>query len=114
MGRKIPHARVWALVRKQFAQPGSDGRDRKRRIRALRPAEMRADRDVGCVVQEQVLQRGQRRTNARVVGHASLLERDVQIRPDEDALPRDVGLADGARPAHYAGSLPIRSTSRHE
>ena len=66
------------------------------------------------VVQEEVLERGQRCADARVVGDAAVLERDVQIRPDENALSGDVGLANGARPVHYAGSLPIRSTSRHE
>jgi phosphoglycerate kinase len=46
---------------------------------------------------EQQPQRRQRGTDARVVGDAAVLQRDVQVGADEDRLPRDVGLLDGAR-----------------
>ena len=57
-----------ALVRKELAEPRGDRRDRERRIRPFRAAEMRADRDVRRAAIEQILQRRQRRADARVVG----------------------------------------------
>ena len=55
------------------------GRHRERRVRPLRPAEVRADRDLLRVVLEQVLERRQRGADARVVGDAAVLERHVQV-----------------------------------
>ena len=81
----------------------SAGRGASRRRRARRLA------------LEEVAERRQRGTDARVVGDPPVLERDVQVGADEHALARDVRVANGARAVHpTARSLPIRSTSRHE
>ena len=58
---------------------------------------MRADAHLVGALLEQELQRGQRGADARVVGDAAVLERHVQVRADEHALARDVGVADRAR-----------------
>ena len=50
---------------------------------------------------EQQLERRQRGADPRVVGDAPVLERHVEVGADEDALPRDVGVADGSRQPHY-------------
>jgi hypothetical protein len=61
---------------------------------------MRADRDVrGAAVQEEA-QRRKRRANPRVVRDSTVLERDVQVRPHENALARDGRLANRARALH--------------
>ena len=104
-----------ALVREELAQPRGDRRHRERRVRALRPAEVRADGDLGGAALEEELERRQRGADARVVGDPPVLERDVQVGAHEDALARDVRVANRARPVHVTeSSLPIRSTSRHE
>ena len=84
--------------------PGpSAGRGASRRRRAPPPRSSR------------IAQRRQGRADARVVGDLAVLERDVQVGADEDALAGDVRVADRARPVHpYGSSLPITSTSRHE
>ena len=46
---------------------------------------------------ELLLERG---ADARVVGHAPVLERDVEVGADEHALALDVRVADRARPPH--------------
>jgi glyoxylate carboligase len=45
------------------------------------------------------------------VGDPTLVQRDVEVHADEDALAGDVGIPDGARPVH-AQSFCTRSTSR--
>ena len=60
---------------------------------------------------EQQLEGRERRPDARVVRDASVLERDVEVGADEDALAGDVGGLDGPRQGH-ARSFPTRSTSR--
>ena len=104
-----------AIVRQKLADTCRHGRHGERGIGALRPAEVRADRHVSCASLEQVSKRRQRRADPRVVGDPPVLERNVQVRPHEDALARDVRVTNRARPMHFYGrSLPIRSTSRHE
>ena len=88
---------VDALVRQQLAEPRRDGRHRERRVRPLRPAEVRADAHLRGAVLEQQLERRQRRADARVVGDAAVLERHVQVGAHEHALAGDVGVADRAR-----------------
>ena len=100
------------LVRKQSAQVLAHRLDPERRILALGAAEMRADADRSGPALEQQLERRQRRANARVVGDGAVLERNVQVRANEDDLPRDVGVTDRARQPQ--SSFPIRSTRRHE
>ena len=104
-----------AVVRQELVEARRHGRDRERRIGALRPAEVRADGDVLRTAVEQVAECRQRRANPRVVCDLPVLEGNVQVRPHEDALAADVGVTDRARPVHpYGRSLPIRSTSRLE
>ena len=91
---------VEPLVGQQLPQPPGDGRHREGGVGPLRPAEVRADRDLLRVVLEQVLERRQRGADARVVGDAAVLERHVQVAAHEHALAGDVGLADGARLTH--------------
>ena len=61
---------------------------------------------------EQQPNRRQRRADARVVGDPAVLERHVQIRPDEDDLAVDLRGLD--RPRQPQSSFETRSTSRHE
>ena len=108
----------------QLEQPLGDRRDRIRGVGPLRAAEVRADDDLCRVALEQQAQGRQRRSDAGVVGHAAVLERDVQVRAHEDSLAGDVGVANRPRAVHgYAvaaaastGSvspiMAIRSTSR--
>ena len=104
-----------AMVRQKLAETRRHGRNRERGIGAFRPTEVRADRHVRCASLQQMSKRRQRRADPRVVGDPPVLERNVQVRPHEDALARDVRVTNRARPMHFYGrSLPIRSTSRHE
>ena len=61
---------------------------------------MRTDHDPRCPAAEEVAERGQRGADARVVGDAPVLERNVEVCPDEDVLTRYVRFAYGARPPH--------------
>ena len=101
------------LVGQQRQQALADGLDPEGRVHALGAAEVRADPDAGDAAPEQVLERGERRADARVVGDAAVLERDVQVGADERDLPLDVRLPHGARPV-VQSTFPIRSTRRHE
>ena len=53
---------------------------------ALRPAEVRGQDDGRAPAFERVLDRRQRRADARVVADDAVLERDVEVDADEDAL----------------------------
>ena len=111
------HAAVRA---EQLAQPFLDGRHRERRIGPLRPPEVRADDHLGRVALEQQPERRQRRADPRVVGDATVLERHVQVGPDQHALAGDVGVANRTRQLHAVAAstgsvapiIAIRSTSR--
>jgi len=72
---------------------------------------MRADANGGGTRGEEQLERRQRGADSRVVGHAPVLERDVQVGADEHALAGDVRVAN--RPDSQS-SFPTRSTKRHE
>ncbi len=61
---------------------------------------MRADHDPGGPVVEEVAKRRQGGTDPRVVGDVPVLERNVEVCPDEDVLTRYVRFAYGARPPH--------------
>ena len=87
-------------IREQLAEPVRDRVHRERRIGALRPAEMGADRDLRRVPVEQKAERRERGPDPRVVRDLAVLERDVEVGADEDALARDVRLAHRARLAH--------------
>jgi hypothetical protein len=76
----------------------------------LRPAEVGADAHLVRTPLEQQLERGQRSADPRVVGDPAALERDVQVRPDEDDLAADVRILDRAGQAH--STRPTRSTRR--
>ena len=85
-----------ARVGEQLAQARRNGRDRVRGIRPLRPSQVRADGDLGGPALEQQLERRQGRPDPRVVRHAPVLERHVEVGAQEHALPRDVGVADAS------------------
>ena len=99
------------LVRDELGQPLGDGRDRERRVGAFRAPEVRAHRDLGRVALEQQLERRERCADSRVVRDAAVVERDVEVGADEDALAGDVGGLDGPRQPHPS-SFPTRSTRR--
>ena len=101
-----------AVVRKELAKSRRHGRHRERRIGALRAAEMRAHGDVRRAAVEQSPQRRQRRADPRVVGDPPVLERDVQVGADEDALAGDVRLTNRARPVHRLRERACRSGRR--
>ncbi len=112
---------MYAVVRQQRVQPVGARRDRELGIDAVRPSEMGADDDLRSVMVEQPDERLERGANARVVGDAAVVERDVEVGANEDVLPRDIGVAHRTRPSHersYDGSVPdileTRSTRRHE
>ncbi len=88
--------------------------------RALRPAEVGADRDVGAVV-EQPLQGRDAGADAEVVRDdpravRAVGEGDVQVGPDEDplAVEREQVLEHRDTGAHDAPTIATRSTSRFE
>ena len=85
------------LVRQKLAQPGLDRLHRERGVFALRPAEVRADDDLGGAAFQQELERRQRGADPGVVGDLAVLERHVQVGAHEHALAGDVGVANGAR-----------------
>ena len=91
------------VVWEELAEPLPHRFDRVR----LRPAQMGADPNLARVLLQQQLQGRQRGPDAGVVRDLPVLERHVQIRPDEHGLPCDLGLLDGARQLQ-----PTRSTWR--
>src|SRR5207253_3804970 len=100
------------VVGKKLGEALANRRDRVPLVAALRPAEVRANANLGGAALEQQPQRRQRSANAGVVGDAAVLERNVEIRADEDDLPVDVRGLDRPREAH--STFDTRSTSRHE
>ena len=103
---------VHAIVTDERPQRFGNRGDRVLLVLALRPPEVRADAHLGRAALEQQPKRRQRRADARVVGDPPVLERHVQIRPDEDDLAVDLCGLDGARQPQ--SSFETRSTSRHE
>ena len=95
-----------ALVGQELSQPRRDGRHRvlPAVLLRLRPAEVRADAQLGDPALEQQLEGRQRGTDARVVGDAAVLERDVEVGADQHCLPRDLGVANRARRPHGSSS----------
>ena len=64
-----------------------------RRRLALRPAEVRGENHRRALV-ERVLNRRQRRGDARVVGDRAVLERHVEVDADEDTLAAQIEILD--------------------
>jgi hypothetical protein len=80
----------------------------------LGPAEVGGDHH-GRAAVEQLAERGQRGADPRVVAHACAVERDVQIRAEEDAAA--LGLAEileGRERHRDRATISTRSTSRLE
>ena len=75
---------------------------------ALRPAEVRADDHLRAVL-AQVPNRRERRPDARVVGDPVAVERDVQVRANEDPPALDGQVAHGLHSTFWT-----RSARRHE
>ncbi len=63
---------------------------------AFRSPEMRRQDDRGALV-ERVLDRRQRRADARVVGNRAVLDRHVEVHADEDALAGEIEIRDAPR-----------------
>ena len=102
---------VDALVRQELAQPRRDRSHRVLRavLLRLRPAEVRADADLGGVPLEQEVEGRQRGADAGVVGDVAVLERHVEVGADEHGLPRDRRVADRARePRHLRTPRRLR------
>ncbi len=95
--RVLEHAQP--VVGDELLEPRRDRRDRERRIVPLRAAEMGADGDLRRVAIEEEPDRRHSRTDSRVVGDRSVLERHIEIRANEDALAADLGRLDRARKA---------------
>ena len=75
-------------------EPRGDGRRLNSAVRlAFRPAQM-AREDDGRALLERVLDRRQRGPDARVVADHAVLERDVEVHADEDALAGEVEIPD--------------------
>jgi len=106
---------VHALVGHELAEARGDGCHRVLRtvLVRLRAAQVRADCDVGGAPRQQQLEGRYGGADPRVVGDAAVLQRDVEVRPDENALAGDVSRLDRAREPH-GSSRPTRSTRRHE
>ena len=72
------------VAAEHLAQPGGDRRERVRRVGcAFGSAEVRADDDARAAVGE-IGQRGRAGPDATVVADRVAVERDVEVRPDED------------------------------
>jgi hypothetical protein len=65
---------------------------------------MRADGDLGGFPLDEQLEGREGSPDTRVVGHPAVLERHVEVGSYEDALTRDVGVADGSRPHAFAAT----------
>jgi hypothetical protein len=103
------------LVGQELGEPRPHRLHGERGIRALRPPEVRHEHDLLRPALEQELERGQCRADTCVVGDAPVLERDVEVHADEDALAGDVGVPNRARAVerrHRQRSRCTRSTSR--
>ena len=96
--RVLEHPQAW--IGCELGEAGRDGRDRILRVGPLRPAEVRADRDLGGVSVEEEPDGRDGRPDPGVVCHLAALERDVQVRAHENALSGHVGCLDGARQRH--------------
>ena len=71
---------------------------------ALGAAEVAHEDDLGALVLE-VLDRGDRGADAGVVRDDAILQGDVEVHAHEDALARDVGVADGLLGEGHAHSF---------
>src|SRR5581483_7677998 len=99
--RVLEHA--YARVGQELAQPPLDRRHAEGVVDTLRPPEVRAHVDLRRVALEQQLEGRKRGANARVVGDVAVLERDVQVRADQNGFAGDVGFTNGTRYAHLRG-----------
>ena len=78
------------LVTEQLGQPIGDRLEAQRVVDlALGPAQVAGQDHAGAALQ-QVADRGQAGADAGVVGDPTVVERDVQVRAQEDALAGDV------------------------
>ena len=102
-------------VSEELREALGDRRKAERIVGALRAAQMRADPDHRPAVQERA-HRGKRRADARVVRDAAVLDRDVQVRAEEHALPRRIEVGDralghGDQAGAAAGCLSLEPTN---
>ncbi len=79
----------------KIREPRGDGAEAHLRIRLpLRSSEVARQHDGGSLV-ERVRDGRNRRADARVVADHAVLQRDVEIDPDEDPLTAEVQILDG-------------------
>ncbi len=106
----------------QFTESLGDRSQRERRVTILRPAQMRGEDD-RCAALAQQLDRRQGAADPGVVGDAAIVERDVEVDPDERAPALGRRVADArlaergvAAQATAAGSstFAASSTTRFE
>ena len=82
-----------------FRDRGHDRRQRLALVAALGPAEMRKQDRLAALVRD-LADRRDGRADARVVGHAPVLHRHVEIDAHQHALVLYVGLVEGAEVGH--------------
>ena len=97
----------------QLREVTCDGRQAELRVRlSLRPTEMAGEDDGGAAI-ERVSNRRQRRRDPRVVGDPAVLQRNVEVDANEDALALEVEVLDREL-RHYSPFLTsIRRRSTH-
>ena len=93
----------------ELAQAHSDRRQRQRRVAILRPPQMRHEHDPGAAP-AQLLDRRQRGADPQVVRDGPVLERDVEVHPDQHALALEVAQV----PKCLHNNLCATSTTRLE
>ena len=94
------------LLAQQLGEPVRRGPQRELLLAALRPAEVRGQQQPRAPL-AQLLQGRQRRPDARVVGDGPVLvQGDVEVHPDEDALALDVQVVKRAHARAPSGRAP--------
>ena len=84
---------------------------RLRRVRPLRPAEMRHHDRLAAALDNR--REGRREPfDAGRVGHLAVPDRDVQIGAHQNAFAGDIEIVEGAEARHRRGSFRIDSTDR--
>src|SRR6185436_18358480 len=99
------------LSAEQLGQTLGGGPERELLVRPLRAAEM-AGEEQPRVLLTQLLQRGQRRPDPGVIGDvAVLVQGNVEVDPDEDALAVDVEVVKRAHARAPSGRAPRSGSS---
>ena len=106
VGHVVEGGRQHDLLPQQLGEPVGRGPERVLLLAPLRPAEVRGEQQARALL-AQLLQRGQRRADPRVVGDGPVLvQGDVEVHPDEDALALDVEVVKRAHAPAPSGPAP--------